>query len=365
MFSAARNTYAGGQIIASQGGAWVLGDTEGSMHLTWFDAQGKAHITDLPQTAYNVGGNFNSVYFTRRIGPVMAVDNQGGVHIVYNHVSHHPTPFSRQIIDVAYLRVSGGEIVEQKLLTTQDGIAHFPTVTVWKDKIIVTWEEAQGSSYELYYTVLDSNGEQQQSRTRLTWEKQISRLGYVFADDQGYLQAFWWRSAGENIEYLAFKTTANPLPPSVWTRLGINPYDLDNSLVGQVAYYSIMVLLTGLARVATNLHLLLYIILGIFILHKLQILDSLMERPWGLLFIAMMVLYISMPGVGNEASTLPLTTGFQLFTGLSAGILSFFTFKYFRISPNTTLNLLFGCLIWMAIYSMFQMIPVVPQQFSL
>ena len=364
-----RTPFSGGQIITDgDDNVLVLNDFAGRLRIDMFDAEGNHSVVNCGQAVYGLGAYGQSgpggLYGSRRVGPVMAVDEDGVVHLAYNFLTKPPS-LTPHIVDVAYAQIRDGAVVLEKIITNEQGVSHYPTITANNGKVYITWEETSGSTHELYYAVLNSQGEMLSNFNRLTWEQAYSRLGFIHADDQGHLHAFWWRPARDGQDRLAYKNTVNPMPQSIWLQLGLDPYDPDSTLTGQLFYYGIMTLIAGLANMVANLHIMLFVIAILFIIYKLQLLDFLLERPWSFYFILMVALYPFMPRIVATESAFSLTPGFYFFVWLTGVAVSGGVLLLFRIKPNSTLNLVLGCLIWMQASVLAQMLPVVPMSFAL
>ncbi len=369
MTTAYRTPFSGGQIITDgDDNVLLLNDFAGNLRIDIFDPEGNHSYVNCGHAVYGLGAygptGPGGLYGSRRVGPVMAIDNDGVIHLAYNFLTKPPT-LTPHIVDVAYAQIKDGNVVMEKIITNEQGVSHYPTITTQGGKVYVTWEETSGSTHELYYAVMNSQGEMLSNLNRLTWEQAYSRLGYVHADDQGHLHAFWWRPARDGQDRLAYKTTVNPTPQSIWLQLGLDPYDPDSTLFGQVLYYGIMTLITGLANVVANLHIMLFVLAILFVTYKLQLLDFLLERPWSFYLILMAALYPVMPRIVAEESAFALTPGFYFFVWLTGVAISGGLLALFRIKPNSTLNLVIGCLIWMLTSVLAQMLPVVPMSFAL
>lgn len=361
-----RSHHSGGQLLLDkEDNAYILNDYGGVMTLDCYAPDGTRSIeaSNVGTAVYDMGDPSGTLYTARRVGPVMAIDDEGVIHLAYNYLTQPPR-LTPHIVDVAYVQVKGGEVILEKIITNKQGVSHYPTITTNGGKVYIAWEETSGSAYELFYSVLNTEGEILSHYNRLTWEHLYSRLGYVFGDDQGHLHAFWWRP-GRGQDRLAYKNTADPMPNNVLLRLGLDPYDLDSSLASQVIYYGIMVLVTGIGQVVANLHLMLYVIALLFVIYKLQVLDLLLERPWTFFLILLVVLYPIMPTVSAPETAFPLTQGFQFFVWLIGVVLTGSILLLLKIKPNSTLNLMLGCLIWMLLTVLIQMVPVVPHAFAL
>lgn len=364
-----RRKHSGGQIIADgEDNIYILTDNSGHLFLDHYTPDGHRtnHLLARPAWSLERGiawGASSSVYQARRIGPAMVVDDQGVVHLAYNHLTKYPQ-LCREIVDVAYIQFRAGE-VQEKIISDQQGVAHFPTITNSGDKLYLTWEDPRHGGNELFYSILNTEGEVLSNNNRLTWENAVSRLGIVYGDSQGHLHAFWWRAGGAGQDRLLYKNTVNPVPDSLWLRFGLNPHEPDSSLLEQAVYYSIMTLVASIAQVIANLHLLLIVLAILFILYKINVLDLLLERPWTFYVIVLAFLYPFMPRASNVDSTFPITSGYMLFTWLIGAALSVGLLRAFNVKPNSALNLLLGCLIWITLAAMLQTIPVVPPAFTL
>lgn len=354
----------GGQMLIDAGdNVYCLFDLRGALTLDKIAPDGTVTSIDVGRAVYDMRDPSGTLYTARRVGPVMAIDDEGVVHLAYNYLTQYPR-LTPHIVDVAYVQVRDGEVMLEKIITNEQGVSHYPTVTTNNGKVYITWEETSGGQ-EIFYSVLDSEGNVLSNFNRLTWGHVISRLGIVYADANDNLHAFWWRPGGEGQDHLAYKNTVNPVPDSFWLRIGLNPHDPDSSLAGQILYYSLMVIITGIAQMVANLHLLLYIIVLLFILYKLQVLSLLLERPWTFFFLLLIALYPLMPKIAAADTAFPLTHGFYFFAWLIGSLFSSGFFLLFKIKPNSTPNLMAGCIIWLLLVVLVQMIPIVPQSFAL
>ena len=358
--------FSGGQIIVDdEGTAYVLNDITGRVYLDIIPPQGNQQTIQVANAAYHLAGfGSGGLYTVRRVGPVMYLDEDGVIHIVYNNLTKPPT-LTPHIVDVAYAQVRDGKVVHEKIITNQMGVSHYGTVTANGGKVYIAWEETSGNTHELYYSVLNYQGEILSEFNRLTWEQVYSRLGFIHADDQGELHAFWWRPDRDGQDRLAYKNTANPVPYTIWLRLGFDPYDPDSTLAGQLIYYGIMTIITSIGQLVANLHVLLLVIALLFVLYKLQLLDFLFERPWTLFLMLLVAMYPLMPRVSEAESAFALTSGYQLFVWLTAAVLSSALMLLFKIRPNSTLNLVLGCCLWLLAAVLMQMVPIVPMAFAI
>ncbi len=361
-----RRAFSGGQIITdSDGFAYILNDLTGRMYLDIICPDGGHETVDLGPALFNLAGlGSGGLYTVRRVGPVMDMDEDGVIHIVYNHLTKPPT-LTPHIVDVAYIQVKDGEVVLDKIITNRMGVSHYATVTANGGKVYIVWEETSGNTHELYYSILNYQGEILSDFNRMTWEQAYSRLGFIHADEQGDLHSFWWRPARDGHDRLAYKNTLNPVPDSIWLQLGFDPYDPDSTLLGQLFYYGIMTIITGIGQVVANLHLLLLVVALLFVLYKLQVLDFLLERPWTLFLMLLVLMYPLMPRISATESAFALTGGYQFFVWLAAVALSSAMMILFKIRPNSTLNLVLGCCLWLLTAVLMQMVPIVPMAFAI
>ncbi len=361
-----RRAFSGGQIIVdAQGTAYILNDFSGRMYMDIVQPDSSPHTVDLGPSTFNLAGfGSGGLYTVRRVGPVMDIDEEGTVHIVYNNLTKPPS-LTPHIVDVGYIQVRDGQVVLDKIITNQMGVSHYPTVTANGGRVYIAWEETSGSTHELYYSVLDYQGDILSGFKRLTWEQAYSRLGFIYADDQGELHAFWWRPDRDGQDRLAYKNTVNPVPYTIWLQLGFDPYDPDSTLTGQLFYYGIMTIISSIGQVVANLHLMLLVIGLLFILYKLQVLDFLLERPWTLFLMLLVLMYPLMPRISAAESAFAMTGGYHFFVWLAAAGMSSAMMMLLKIRPNSTLNLVLGCCFWLLAAVMMQMVPIVPMSFAI
>ena len=357
--------FSGGQIIIDdQGTVYVLNDVSGRLFLDIFCPDGSHKTINVGNAAFHLGAwGSGGLYTVRRVGPVMDIDEDGVIHIVHNHLTR-PPGLTARIVDVGYIQVRDGKVTVEKVITNEVGVSHYPTVTANGGKVYVVWEETSGNAHELYYSVLNYQGEILSSSNRLTWEQHQSRLGYVYADDRGELHAFWWRSTQELSDRLAYKNTVSPMPDSIWLRLGVDPHDPDNKLTGQVLYYGVMILITGIVHGMANMRLLLLVIFLLFVLYKIQVLNFLLERPWTMFLMLLALMYPLMPRIPAAESAFTLSSGYYLFVWFSASAISCALMLLFKIRPTSTLNLVLGCFLWLLTAVLMQMVPIVPIIFA-
>lgn len=361
-----RYAFSGGEILLDNTGtAYVLNDISGRLYLDTFGPDDTHTTVVVGRSAFEVAGfGSGGLYTKRRVGPVMVMDHEETIHVAYNYLTH-PARFSAHIVDVAYAQIKNGEVVLERIITNSQGLSHYPTVTTNGDRVYIVWEETSGNTHELYYSILDKQGEILSGFNRMTWEQAYSRLGFLYADDQGQLHAFWWRPARDGHDRLAYKNTVDLVPHTIWVQMGFDPHNPDSSLAGQLFYYGALTIIAAMAQAVMNLYPVLLVVAALFVFYKLQFLDLLLERPWTLFLLLLVLMYPFMPRIVAAESAFPLTSGYHFFVWLTAAGITFLLMLTLKIRPNSTLNLILGCTIWLLAAMVMQMLPIVPLLFAI
>lgn len=352
------NWLLGGDIVLDgEGNAYILYSIRENIWLAKFSAAGeKMYEEQVAKQVFVFGNEPSSEYSRRGRAPAMAVDDRGTVHIAYNHLVQ--AGMGREIVDVNYIQVRDGQVTEEKTLSTGTGRFRFPTMTLVDERIAITWEQPLGpGQQQLIFTTLTLDGDVLLERVNLTFDDGFASSGLVWAHPDNHFSAAWWQGIGSNRQ-VAYKSTFNPVELTMWHQFGVIDDFSNQGPVEQVAYWFAMVLLLAGVRLFANLHVIVIVAGGLYVLYRLQLLEPLQSRSWQLLAVMLLVCFVLVQPL--EVAERVAGEGYYLFSSLAATLLVVACSLLLKVKYHSSLNLLSGCLAWLYLVGMIQVMPVVP-----
>ncbi len=343
-----------------QGNVYVVYSAREAVWLMAFSPEGeKLYEQKVAEQVFSLAGEPTNEYTRRGRGPALAVDDQGVVHIAYNYLVS--ARMGQEVVDVHYLQVVDGEVAVEKKLTNSTGRARFPTITLENQRVTICWEQPSGGQQRLWFTTFSLDEEPQEAlfeQVELVYGEGFSSSGLVWAHDDNHFSAAWWLGAGSERQ-VAFKTTYNPQPQTIWHQFGIIDDFSRRGTLGQVLFWLAMVLLLAAVQFFSNLHVVLAAALVLYLLYRLQLLEPLLERPWRVLALLLVLGFALVPplAVAREIAG----EGYHLFAALVAFSLVVGGSWLLRVNYQSSMNLVLGCVAWLYLLMLVQVAPAVPQ----
>lgn len=344
-----------------QGNIYIVYSVREAVWLMKFSPEGeKLYEQQVAEQVFSLAGEPTNEYTRRGRGPALAVDERGVVHIAYSYLVQ--ARMGQEVVDIHYLQVVDGEVEVEKKLTDSTGRARFPTITLENQRVTICWEQPSGGQQRLWFTTLglveDKPFEILFENVQLIFSEGFSSSGLVWAHDDNHFSAAWWLGAGSDRQ-LAFKTTYNPQPQTIWHQFGIIDDFSRRGTLGQVLFWLAMVLLLAAVQFFANLHVLLAAALVLYLLYRLQLLEPLLEQPWRMLVLLLIMAFalVQPLAVAREIAG----EGYHLFAALVALSLVVGGSLLLQVNYQSSLNLILGCVAWLYLMMLVQVAPAVPQ----
>ncbi len=315
----------------------------------------------VSQAPYRIGIHSQNTTYMREIGPQLAVDSMGRLHMVHTYLSGG----AFTILNVIYLRFSPeGQKEYETMVTTGYSVQHFPTIHIDKDdNIYVAWEDDRDGHVEGYFSKYDSRFNKIISEQRITWEKRYTKLPQIITDEEGGIHAFYYRSYGTRYQSLRYRNNVTPTPVSIWHRIGIDPYG-EGGLLQQFVYFIFVTSIYSIVDIFKNGLLILAILLTLAILNRIGLLYILQQSPYKLMGIVILTLYLLLPA--QSFYTVPsilVDNGYYLLAALFVSINTLGLLKWSKLTPSSSMNILIGMVIWCFGYFFISNYPVVVDTF--
>lgn len=329
------------------------------------DVESNISHKEIASAPHRIGdGGEITTYAYGDIAPLMVTDSKGYHHIVYTHHTMGPglgVPF---VMDVGYLKVSPtGELVDQRIISNERGISHFPTINIdGNDNLYIAWEDDSHENGEGYFSKINSSGEVSINQQRITWDRSYTKFPQVLSDKEGNIHSIWLNRETSALYHLYYRNNIESAPNSLWLKLGVNPYTKE-SVIGQFAYFVGMSLLTSVMEVIKNGGLIIVILLVFAAMNKIGLLYLLQDKPYALFQLVLVVIWLLAPKLELSHVIMDISQGYHLGAGLFMGAVSIGILKLAKLTPSSSMNVLMGMVVWLFGYYFLLNYPIMATTF--